>query len=388
MNDPIYFAAAGDIANLAASSAQTALDSTQVFWDGMYNGSGVFGRICKFCLGLAFLFVVYRAYDLYQEYREHFDYSKIISSLLVPIIILCMLSSSGAIAKGFTRGLRTLTADFGGKIVSGAGHDILTDNVKTTMPPGMKSNAIFKQFIVDMDKCRVDPDPIGCSAVAAAKMNQKINAMPDADPLVVLYAQDLTKQVKAKLVAASGAQNSGVNWDSVMGIFSKGLPSLGDIGEQIVITLLNAIVICFYWAIELASLLAFYLFPVALTMAIIDKKAIVDWFTSYWALCNAKICFAIVLALIGQVSTAMQGASFVVELLGAFFAPIITFMMAKGSALAMAEGFQGAASGAVMGAATGAGKKFNERYETNKSDRKAGKTAYQQSQGNYKGVNY
>jgi hypothetical protein len=34
-----------------------------------------------------------------------------------------------------------------------------------------------------------------------------------------------------------------------------------------------------------------------------------------------------------------------------------------------------------MGAATGAGKKFYDRYETNKSDRKAGKTAYQQSQG-------
>ena len=194
---------------------------------------------------------------------------------------------------------------------------------------------------------------------------------PPPDPITKNYALDLQKKIVEQMKSNNGAANAGINLDSVMNLFTNGIPSLGDIGEQIVITLLNAVVICFYWAMELTTLIAFYLFPVALAMGVMDKKALVDWFTSYWGICNAKICFAIVLAMIGEVGNAMQGASFVVELLGAIFAPIIAFMMAKGSALALAEGFQGAATGAAMGAAKGAGgmagKGVERRRENNKS---------------------
>ena len=372
----LYLAAtqAGNISTLAASSARTALEATEKFWKDMYDGSGIFGELSKFCMGLAFLFLLWKIYQLYEEYREHTDYTKIFNSLLLPIVLLCMLHNSGAMAKGFTRNLRTLSADFGIDMVSRSGNDGFLDSTKANMPPGMKSNEIFKNLTVALDKCRVDPQPGICGSVAASTMIQKLNAMnPPPDPVTKAYALDLQTKIVAKMQSANGAQNSGINWDSVMGIFSKGIPSFGDIGEQIVITILNAVVISFYWAMELATLIAFYLFPVALAMGVMDKKALVDWFTSFWGISNAKICFGIVLAIIGQVGSSMGGASFVVELLGAIFAPTISFMMAKGSALALAEGFQGATTGAAMGAAKGAAKMGGKRYEEHRKHKTAAK---------------
>jgi len=371
---PTYLAAtqAGNISTLAASSAKTALDATNQFWIKMYNGSGIFGELSKFCMGLAVLFLLWKIYQLYEEYREQPDYTKIINSLLLPLIVFCMLYNSGAMAKGFTQNLRTLSSDFGIDMISRSGNDAFIDSTKANMPPGMKSSTIFKDLTIDLDKCRIDANPGVCGTLAASKMIQKLNAMnPPADPVAKAYALDLQTKIVAKMQAANGAQNSGINWDSVMGIFSKGLPSFGDIGEQIVIVLLNAVVVGFYWAMELATLIAFYLFPTALAMAVMDKKAVVDWFTSFWAVCNAKICFALVLALIGQVATAMEGASFVIELLGAIFAPTISFMMAKGSALAMAEGFQGAGSGAVMGVAKSLGKGASDGLKKSGENKKA-----------------
>ena len=345
-----YLAAAGDISTLAASSAKTALSATEGFWTKMYDGSGIFGELSKFCMPLAFIFITWKVYQLFEEYRDKADYVSIMSSLTLPLVILFMLHNSGAMAKGFTRNLRTVSANFGIEMIGRSGNDAFLDSTKTNMPPAMKSNQILKDLTKNLDKCRVDSDPGVCGSIAAAKMIQKLNAMnPPADPVAKAYALDLQTKIVAKMQAANGAANAGINWDSVMGLFSKGLPNFGDIGEQIVITLLNAVVVGFYWAMELATLLAFYLFPVALTMGVMDKKALVDWFTSFWGISNAKICFAIVLALIGQVGTAMEGASFVIELLGAIFAPTLAFMMAKGSALALAEGFQGAGAGSAMG---------------------------------------
>lgn len=363
---PPYLLAAdrGNISTLAASSARTALDATDKFWTGMYNGSGIFGELSKFCMAIAFLFLMWRIYQLYEEYREHTDYTKIINSLLIPIVIFCLLHNSGAMAKGFTRQLRVLTSDFGIDMVSRSGNDGFLDSTKANMPPSMKSNQIFKDLTVKLDKCRTADNPGLCASVEAATMMQKLNKMnPPPDPVTKNYALNLQKKIEEQRLSNNGAANAGINLDSILNMFSKGIPSLDDIGEQIVITLLNAVVICFYWAMELATLIAFYLFPVALAMGVMDKKALVDWFTSYWGICNAKICFAIVLAMIGEVGNAMQGASFVVELLGAIFAPTIALMMAKGSALALAEGFQGAATGAAMGVGRGAGRAVSKGIE-------------------------
>jgi hypothetical protein len=385
MNYFLFYLAAstqtGNISTLAASSARTALDSTQRFWTEMYNATGIFGNICAICLPLAFLFSLWKVYQLFEEYREHPDYTKIISQLMLPLIIFAMLSRSGAMAKGFTQGLRTLSADFGVSIVERSGSNALTNNINANMPASMKSNIIIKKFTRDLDKCRTKTDINVCGDAASAAMMQSFNAMnPPADPVTIAYARDLQVKVHDKLIASAGGQNAGISGDSLINgaisLFTNGLPSLGDIGEQIVITLLNAIIVAFYWATELATLLAFYLFPMALAMGVLDKKAIVDWFTSFWAISNAKICFAIVLSLVGEVGNAIEGASFVLELLGAIFAPTIAFMMAKGSALAMAEGFQGAATGAAMGAAKGAGgmvQKGREKRDTNKNAQKAEK---------------
>jgi hypothetical protein len=83
-------------------------------------------------------------------------------------------------------------------------------------------------------------------------------------------------------------------------------------------------------------------------MGMLDSKAVIDWFTCYWALVNAKICFAITLSLIGQISASVTGVSFVLELLMAFFAPFITFIFCKGSALSMAEGLSAIATATTV----------------------------------------
>jgi hypothetical protein len=360
---PIIVAAAGngDIVTNASTSAKDALAASDELWKGLYNGSGIFGRLASFCIGIAFLFLLYKIYKLYEEYRENFDITKLISTLLVPIIILCLLSRSGSAAKQMTYGLRTLTRDFGVSIIQNVGSDILADKLKKGVPEGIKSDQIIKDFLVDMDKCRTEArsgvlsGPEICATTAASRLNRRIRDAGITDPITIDYANRVNADIDAKLKAVAGTGN-GASTDP--GSWFQGLPSfdLNSIAEQIVTTILNAVVIAFYWMIELATLLYFYLLPMSLAMGVIDPKAIVDWFTNFWSLCNAKICFAIVLALIGQVSSSLSGISFVIEILGAVFAPVITYMFCKGSAMAMAEGFAAMGAGALAGGA-GAGAK-------------------------------
>ena len=343
--------AAGDILNNAAASAQTATDASDAMWVALYKGSPIFGEIVKFCGAIAFLFLIIRGYRIYVEYRTNRDIAGIFISLLMPGIIVILLSQSGAPAKHLTYGLRTLTVNFGVNIIANVGSDLGASAIQKGIPQGTAAQQLLNEFSVKLDRCRLEPrsadgtsSPEICAGVELANLKRHITEAGITDPTITSYLNQVSTQVQAKLDAAAGKGNGTDGWSDVF----KNIPNLTNLGEQIVTSILNGVTIMFYWAIELAGLLFFYLLPVALSMGMLDSKAVIDWFTCYWALVNAKICFAITLSLIGQISASVTGVSFVLELLMAFFAPFITFIFCKGSALSMAEGLSAIATATTV----------------------------------------
>jgi hypothetical protein len=350
---PSLAAASSTLAN-ASSSAKDALDAANTLWVTFYNGSGIFGRVARFCIGIAFVFLMIKVYKLYDEYKQDLDHLKVVQSMIFPLVCIIMLSQSGAPAKGFTYGIRTLTQGFGIEIMSNISTDMVLDSSKSN-DSALTSSAVYKEYQLALSKCRSQKDPTQCAQLETSKVQQRINAGLVTDPTVKDYIAKQADSFQQNAAAQSGAGNG--DW------LSEGLSGALD---GIITAVLNAVTIIFYWAIELAAMLSFYLFPVALTMGVMEGKAVSDWFAQFWALCNAKICYAIVLALIAQVTASLPPVLFVVPLIAAFFAPFATFIFAKGSMIAVAEGLAnapGQAAKAGIGKANGMRKEHNAKVK-------------------------
>lgn len=136
---PSLAAASSTLAN-ASSSAKDALDATNILWATFYNGSGIFGRIAKFCIGIAFVFLMVKGYKIYDEYKQDLDHLNAVKSIIFPFVCIIMLSQSGAPAKGFTYGIRTLTQGFGIEIMSNISTDMVLDRSKSN-DSALTSNA-------------------------------------------------------------------------------------------------------------------------------------------------------------------------------------------------------------------------------------------------------
>ncbi|WP_373543518.1 hypothetical protein [Chamaesiphon sp.] len=388
---PPSSAANGGIASAAANAAKDAMDSTNAMWAVLYNSSGVFGRIAGFSIGLAFIFLAWRIYKLYEEYGLNTEMQPwhVVQKLLMPLLFIILLSQSGGPAKKATYALRGLTQGFGISIIQNVGADMQADSAAsqaagiTSVPLDPNANsatgqAAVKQFLATLNLCRLKPNTtntsggqsaqLTCAATAAAELKQTVEKAPVTDPAIVQYSQDMVAQIAQQQAAASGA---GVNGNNAGGNVLDGLvntaisvgsaisdpgAAFAKMGDELISLVLKCITIMFYWALELAAILLFYLLPLALAMGVADEKAMVDWFSQFWALCNAKICFAIVLALIATIAGRLGPLAYVFGMLSAIFAPFITFIFAKGSMIAVAEGLAtapinaaGAAAGGVAG---------------------------------------
>jgi hypothetical protein len=392
---PPSSAANGGIATAAANAAKDAADSTNAMWAVLYNSSGVFGRIAGFSIGLAFIFLAWRCYKLYEEYSLNAEMQpwQVIQKLMMPLLFIILLSQSGAPAKKATYALRGLTQGFGITIIENVGADMQADSAASqaagitnaSLDPNSNSavgQSAVKQFLGSLNLCRLKPNTtntsggqsaqLTCAATAAATLAQTLNEANVTDPAIVQYSQAMVSQIAQQQAAASGA---GVNGNNAGGNVLDGLintasavasgisdpgAAFAKMGDELISLVLKCITIMFYWGLELAAILSFYLLPLALAMGVADEKAVVDWFSQFWALCNAKICFAIVLALIATVAGRLGGLSYVLAMLSAIFAPFITFIFAKGSMIAVAEGLAtapiSAAGSAAGGAAGGIGK--------------------------------
>jgi hypothetical protein len=394
LTSKLYFVAAttssaanGGIASAAASAAKDAAESTNAMWAVMYNSSGIFGRIADFGIKLAFIFLLWRGYKLYEEYSLNNEMQPwhLVQKLMMPLLFIILLSQSGGPAKKASYALRGLTQGFGISIIQNVGADMQADSAAaqatgiTSAPLDPNANsatgqAAVKQFLVTLNQCRLVTNTtnaqggqsaqLTCASTAAAALAEAINAGQVTDPAIVQYSQAMTQQIGQQLAAANGAGVSGTNagGNALDGIFKTATDVAGAIsdpaaafakmGDELISLVLKCITIMFYWALELAAILMFYLLPMALAMGVADEKAVVDWFSQFWALLNAKICFAIVLALIATIAARVP-FGYVLAMLSAIFAPFITFIFAKGSMIAVAEGLATAPIKAGMSAAGG-----------------------------------
>jgi hypothetical protein len=306
---------------------------------------------------LAFIFLCWRCYQIFQEYSKNLDHVGLIQSLFFPLACIMLLSQSGAPAKHLSYALRDFSSGFGVQIMQAVGSDASADAAKAkAKDQGLIANRIVNELQQKFNQCRLEPSdgatrgPTLCQNVVLSETVRQIKKENLNDPILLKYVQDLLNDNVQKLKAEGGSGNS----FDLLNALKGGLPGLA---EQLITSILNAVTIGFYWAIELTMILLFYLLPIALAMGVLDSKAIFDWFAQFWGLCNAKICYAIVVSLITYISTLLQGIGFVIPLLMAFFAPAVTFMFAKGSVLAMAEGMSQVgnlmASSAVIAAGNG-----------------------------------
>jgi hypothetical protein len=359
-------AADGAMLTNAGASADMALNTANDIWKVLYTGSGIFGRVAGFAMPIAFIALMWRVYKLYEEFAisHHMQPWHMVQKLMMPLICIIMLSRSGALAKEATYGIRTLTQGFGISIMKNVGNDMLTDGLKAD-GKSLIGQSQVKKFAAEVEKCRYETGSgegtsaaLTCMQIAVGALQSEIQKEGVTDPAVIDFANKASQRIANKATATGGGgvsappvatSSTAPGWDVGKQI-TEGFSALGD---QIVTTLLQAVTVGVYWAIELAALLSFYLLPMALAMAIADEKAIVDWFSQFWALCNAKICFAIVLALISQVAGKLGAFGFVVSLLGAFFAPAITYIFAQGSMMAVAEGLSKAPTAGASAAGRG-----------------------------------
>jgi hypothetical protein len=128
--------------------------------------------------------------------------------------------------------------------------------------------------------------------------------------------------------------------------------------------ILTALTMCFYLALELTLILFGLTFPINIALSLFDSAPLKSWFGNIWLLINAKLCFCIIIGIISYLQLWVQTNSsnvflsmllIVIELLMAFYAPIVTFFYVQGSALALAGAMNAMPGSVVGGAAKGVG---------------------------------
>ena len=103
------------------------------------------------------------------------------------------------------------------------------------------------------------------------------------------------------------------------------------------------------------------LFPINLTLSLFDSSSLKSWIGGFWTLVNAKLCFSIIIGIIVQLQAWMENKNgspglFVIELLMAVFAPVLTFFYCQSSALALASAISNLSNMPLRGAGAAAGR--------------------------------
>jgi hypothetical protein len=353
-------AASGSIVNNAGASASDAITSVNGMFESLLYGekATLFKVLSDMLLPAAFLFLMWHLYNAYQEYHRqpNLDHAALVATFIAPLFCIILLSGGGAYAKNATTLVRNFSNNFGANLIQAVGYS-QTFNGLSSKSSGLESEPIATELEAKLAECsavRSNTDvSSGRGVCAMSAISTAVRRMKDEgnnNPRLVDYVSRLQEVANKQLEGERGTSNS--NFD-LLKMVSGGLPA---IAEQMITSILNAMTIVFYWALEIAMLILFLLFPVYLAVGVLNINSVVTWLSQAWALTNAKICFSFVLFVISTLSDSLQGLTFVVPLLMSFFAPFMAFIVAKGSMVSIAEGLTGAAIKMGVGAASGGGK--------------------------------
>ena len=351
-------------ANIAASTqtgADIAKQFAEDFWSNVFK-MGIFGRVAQASLLIAGAGVIYKGYYLVREIGKNvLDTEKVIGSLMSIILVLLMLTNSGQISMYTVLGLRNYSNNVSDKIINGIASDFQKLQATRSFGDSVMAQPHFITFQKQLDTCAAKADP-DCFRVAISILRGKLQSDNITDPAILNKVIEIQKDANdAALKAAGGDVNANKSFIEKTGDSISLLTNPGNLAQHLIEILLTGLAIAFYIAIELTLLVFGFTFPINVALSLFDPAPLKNWFGNFWTLVNAKLCFSLVVGVIVYLQLWAETKDggigiFVIELLMAIFAPVLTFFYCQGSALALAGAMNSMASAPVRGAA-GAGMK-------------------------------
>jgi ABC-type multidrug transport system fused ATPase/permease subunit len=354
-------AASANIAGSTQTGADIAKQFAEDFWSNIFK-MGIFGRVAQASLLIAGAGVIYKGYYLVREIGKNvLDTEKVIGSLMSIILVLLMLTNSGQISMYTVLGLRNYSNNVSDTILNGIASDFQKLQTTRSFGDSVMAQPHFIAFQKQLDTCAAKADP-DCFRVAISILRGKLQSDNITDPAILNKVIEIQADANAAaLKAAGGDVNANKSFVEKTGDSISLLTNPGNLAQHLIEILLTGLAIAFYIAIELTLLVFGFTFPINVALSLFDPAPLKSWFGNFWTLVNAKLCFSIVVGIIVYLQLWAETKDggigiFVIELLMAIFAPVLTFFYCQGSALALAGAMNSMASAPVRGA-MGAGMK-------------------------------
>ncbi len=363
-------AGTADIAGATRDASAIALGFAKGFWSNIFS-MGLFGRICLAVKPILFAGVIYKGWQIIEETANNnkFEPSRFISSILSLLFVFLMLNNSGQIAFYSVLGLRNYTSNVSDTLLAGISQDFQAFAPLTALSGKINSKPVLQAFQRELRTCAAArANSPNCVSTAIGNLevalgNKGITTANDPQ----LFAQ-ITELKNEALIAEANTATAVADKN----IIEQALDVVGnwtDVGnlfQHIIEVLLTGVAFAFFLALEITLLLFGLIFPINLTLSLFDPSPLKSWIGNFWTLVNAKLCFSIITGIIVQLQAWMETNSgnvglFVIELLLAVFAPIVTFFYCQSSALALAGALNSMAAAPIRGAGkavSGATKSF------------------------------
>jgi hypothetical protein len=371
-SDPMFLAAAkADIAGATADASKIALGFAQNFWSNIFK-MGLFGRICLAVKPILFAGVIYKGWLLFEEtsssVKQGIDPARLIGSLLSLFAVFIMMNKSGEIAFYSVLGLRNYTSNVSDTLLKGVAADFQAFSPLNKLSKNINSKPVLKQFQSELRTCAsIQTSAPNC---VTAAINNLETGLASQDVTAADEPELFTEIAKLKSDAVAAAANSQTPVQNknyiqqgldVVGDALKSAADLGNVFQHIVEVLLTGVAFAFFLALELTLLLFGLLFPINLTLSLFDPSPLKTWIGGFWTLVNAKLCFSIIVGIVVQLQLWMESNNgsvglFVIELLLAVFAPVLTFFYCQSTALVLASAMSSLTQAGFRGVGTAAAK--------------------------------
>jgi hypothetical protein len=375
--DVHFHLAAANIMEAADSGSNLAAKISTGFWDQIFS-MGLFGRISGAAWTIAGIGVIYKGYYYLQDVgKDTLDIDKVVGSLMALLLTILMLQNNG-LAMNTVKGMRNLGRSINETVMTGITADLGSLQANRALNTVNSSQPFFNDSL----KTCAPQAQANCYQRAVSKLQADVATLNPPDPEVNRVVNEIVQtfnnvansQIAASVAPASTTINpvapnsTPLSWDlfvsagkdAVNGIMNA--PS--NLVESIIGMILTALTMCFYLALELTLILFGLTFPINIALSLFDSAPLKSWFGNFWLLINAKLCFCIIVGIISYLQLWVQTNSsniflsmllIVIELLMAFYAPIVTLFYVQGSALALAGAMNAMPGSAVGGAAKGVG---------------------------------
>jgi hypothetical protein len=358
-----------DSVNTGQQLASTAAD---YFWSEIFK-SGTFGRITLAMMPVAGFGVLYKGWQILNEYQNGQDWRKIVMGLISIGVVMSLLSQSGANAMYLVLAANNVSSHVAESVLKGKLTDTNQNDLRQS-GNNIKATVPFDKFDRALKTCaslgsRDAVSAASCNLNAVTTLKKELTDAGVTDSNMMDSVREMERLATESVNTATGTEPV-----DNRNLLEKANDTISyvtnpmNIVYDVINTVLTGLTIMFYLAIEVAMLLFGFLLPVNLSLCLFSAEPIKAWIGNFWTLCNAKFCYGIIISIMvsfkmwsqGQANASLAVGVFVIELLMAVAAPFLTFFYCQSSALALAGAVQSVglspfkAAGNLGGKAVGA----------------------------------